>query len=91
MLCNCSSLNKEFQLKSKKFIAFYMVSESFKPTRKGGKQSNKYSRVTKKNLRKWFTCNWRHNQETQKQSTYSLKYRLETKKVYKRLRQSMQV
>ena len=52
MLCNCSSLNKEFQLKSKKFIAFYMVSESFKPTRKGGKQSNKYSRVTKKKLEK---------------------------------------
>ena len=65
-----------------------MVSESFEPTRKEGKQSNKCSRVKKKN---WFTCNQRHNQETQKQSAYSLKYRLETKKVYKRLRQSTQV
>ena len=65
-----------------------MVSESFEPTRKEEKQSNKHNRVTKK---KWFTCNWRRNQEAQKQSTYSLKYRLETKKVYKRLRQSMSV
>ena len=65
-----------------------MVSESFEPTRKDIKQSNKCRRVTKK---KWFTCNWRHNQETQQQSTYSLKYRLETKKVYKRLRRSMQI
>ena len=39
----------------------------------------------------WFTCNWRDNQKTQKQSAYSLKYRIEAKKVYKRLRQSTQV
>ena len=42
-------------------------------------------------LRKWFTYNWRHNQKTQKQSTYSLKYRLKTKTVYTSLKQTSSV